>query len=401
MKPKLLYLVHRIPYPPNKGDKIRSFNFLKALATEYEIYLGTFIDDPEDEQYVTTLNTYCQACYCVSLNPHMAKLKSLRGLLTGDALSLPYYRNHHLQAWVDRTLTEQSIGHALIFSSPMAQYIRHYPDLNIVADFVDVDSDKWLQYAAKKQGIYRWLFRREAEKLLAFERRIAQTAKMTLLVSAQEAQLFQALAPESSHKIDYVNNGVDDVIFNPDLPCYSPYPAEEDAIVFSGAMDYWPNVDAVQWFAEKVFPLIKQQHSTARFYIVGSKPTAVVQQLAINDPAVIVTNRVDDVKPYIRFAKVAVAPLRIARGIQNKVLEAMALAKPVVVTSAAMEGIAWDASLAVTIADSEEDFAAQVLQNLQHPVHQALVNRQYVQQHFSWAHSTERLINFIASPRNK
>ncbi|MBD9360678.1 TIGR03087 family PEP-CTERM/XrtA system glycosyltransferase [Methylomonas fluvii] len=395
-KPKLLYLVHRIPYPPNKGDKIRSFHFLLALAAEYRIFLGTFIDDPDDKQHIDALDSFCADTCCIELNPQSGKIKSLTGLLSGEALSLPYYRNRGLQEWVDKTIEEQGIERVMIFSSPMAQYVEKYTNLHWVADFVDVDSDKWRQYALSKHWPASWIYRREAEKLLSYERRIAGRADATILVSEQEAGLFKTLAPESASKIGFVNNGVDTDKFDPDLSWQTPFPATQQAIVFTGAMDYWANVDAVKWFAEQVFPTIKSRLPGVHFYIVGSKPAKEVLQLADKDSAVIVTGRVDDVRPYVAYADVVVAPLRIARGIQNKVLEAMAMAKPIVATSAAMEGIPGGADLQVAITDAPEDFASQVLQFLDQPVESANVNRRYVESDFSWEQNGQRLCRLIA-----
>jgi sugar transferase (PEP-CTERM/EpsH1 system associated) len=395
-KPKLLYLVHRIPYPPNKGDKIRSFHFLRALAAEYEIFLGTFVDDPDDKQYIEALKPFCRESCCIDLQPKTAKIKSLRGLLSGEALSLPYYRNPDLQDWVDKTIREQGIGRVLIFSSPMAQYVEKYPELRLVADFVDVDSDKWRQYSASKRWPASWIYRREAEKLLAYEQHVAAHANATLFVSEQEAKLFKTLTPANADKIGFVNNGVDTDHFDPGLPYVSPFPAEQESIVFTGAMDYWANIDAVSWFAEQVFPAVKQNRTAARFYIVGAKPSKEVQQLAENNPAVIVTGRVDDVRPYVAYASVVVAPLRIARGIQNKVLEAMAMAKPLVVTSAAMEGIPGEAELQLAIADAADDFADRVLDFLQAPV-LAATNRDYVTADFSWQQNGHKLCQLLAN----
>jgi len=393
---KLLYLVHRIPYPPNKGDKIRSFHFLQALAEHYQIYLGTFIDDPADRQYLRQLAPYCRDICALELNPGTAKLASLRGLLAGEALSLPYYRDRRLQAWVDQTVAGQGITRALIFSSPMAQYLQNHRSLRWVADLVDVDSDKWQQYAAAKTWPMNWLYRREAEKLLAFERQVAANAGATLLVSMQEAQLLQRLAPEAAGKIGYVNNGVDSRYFDAEAVYPSPYPDSRPVIVFTGVMDYWANVDAVCWFAKQVMPMITQQLPDARFYIVGSKPVTAVLQLAANDPAIIVTGRVDDVRPYLALARLAVAPLRIARGVQNKVLEAMAMAKPVVVTSAALEGIGVDSqALRVSVADRADDFAGQVLACLAEPQQRADDNRSFVQNNFSWQQSTRELFEVL------
>jgi sugar transferase (PEP-CTERM/EpsH1 system associated) len=393
---KLLYLVHRIPYPPNKGDKIRSFHFLQALAQEFQIYLGAFVDDVEDKQYVEALKPFCRESLCIDLNPKVQKIKSLQGLLGGEALSLPYYRNAELQAWVDKTISEQGIERVLIFSSPMAQYVEKHQNLRVVADFVDVDSDKWRQFAEKKPWPASWIYSREAKKLLAYEKRIAAQVAATILVSEREAELFKTLAPEVRYKIGFVNNGVDFESFDPDLAYASPFPAQHKAIVFTGAMDYWANVDAVAWFAEQVLPIIKQRQPDIRFYIVGSKPAKQVQLLAEKDSAVIVTGRVADVKPYIAYADIVVAPLRIARGIQNKVLEAMSMAKAVVATSAAMEGIALTAELQVAIADEPALFAMQVVEYLRMRSVPALINRQYVQAHFSWRQNGDKLCRLLA-----
>ncbi|OQW79244.1 MAG: sugar transferase [Proteobacteria bacterium ST_bin11] len=395
-KPKLLYLVHRIPYPPNKGDKIRSFHFLQALAAEYRIFLGTFIDDPDDKQHIDALKPFCADTCCIDLDPKFGKIKSLVGLLSGEALSLPYYRNRELQEWVDKTTNEEGIERVMIFSSPMAQYVEKYTNLHWVADFVDVDSDKWQQYALSKRWPASWIYRREAEKLLAYEQHIAARADATIFVSEQEADLFKILAPESAAKISFVNNGVDTDRFDPNLSCEKPFPAEQQTIVFTGAMDYWANVDAVTWFAEQVFPAIKSRLPDVRFYIVGSKPAKEVLQLAEKEAAISVTGRVDDVRPYVAHADVVVAPLRIARGIQNKVLEAMAMAKPIVATSAAMEGIPGGADLQVAIADAPEDFACQVLRFLEQSVESANVNRHYVESDFSWEQNGQRLCRLLA-----
>ena len=161
-------------------------------------------------------------------------------------------------------------------------------------------------------------------------------------------------------------------------------------------MDYWANVDAVVWFAGQVFPLLKQQRPAAYFYIVGSKPAKQVQQLAENDPAVIVTGRVEDVRPYIAHAGVVVAPLRIARGIQNKVLEGMAMAKPVVATTAAMEGIPGGPGLQLAVADPAEDFADRLAAILQQPMAFSAANRDYVQSDFGWRQNGDKLCRLLA-----
>jgi sugar transferase (PEP-CTERM/EpsH1 system associated) len=280
----------------------------------------------------------CASSHFAPLKPLLARVRSLGALLANRSLSLDYYRNAQLKAWVDATMRAQKIDKVLVFSSAMAQYAEAYPDARRVVDFCDVDSDKWRQYAEKKSWPMNWLYRHEARQLLAYERRVARECDASLFVSAPEADLFKALAPESVAKIGFFNNGVDTDYFSPERSYASPYPAGERAVVFTGAMDYWPNIDAVQWFASEVFPQLRAKFAGARFYIVGARPAAAVQALA-QLPGVVVTGTVPDVRPYIAHADVAVAPLRIARGIQNKVLEAMAMATPVVVSPQALEGI--------------------------------------------------------------
>lgn len=399
----LLYLVHRIPYPPNKGDKIRSYNFLKHLVSQYHVHLGTFVDEPNDWQYTENLDAICaQTCY-VKLDPFRAKIKSLTGLMTGDALSLPYYKSRTLQTWVNQTVKTHKIKKILVFSSAMAQFIEGFlssdnnSGIDIVVDFVDVDSDKWRQYAEKKQGWERWVYRREAKFLFDYEQKIAQLAKASLFVSEQEAALFKTLAPALDGKTHHIYNGVDTDYFSSGQAPNSPFPDNGfNNLVFTGAMDYWANVDAVVWFAREVLPAVLKACPNTKFYIVGSKPTKDVEALASDQ--VIVTGSVPDVRPFVAHATVSVAPLRIARGIQNKVLEAMALSKYIVATSAAMEGIPYGSNeLALSVTDDADQMAANIIGLLQNKPTAAAsaVNREFVKMTFSWGHSGTRLCSFL------
>jgi sugar transferase (PEP-CTERM/EpsH1 system associated) len=337
-KPPLLYLAHRIPYPPNKGDKVRSFNLLRYLSTRYRVLLGTFVDDPADWQHVERLREWCDELHCEPLAPRQARIASLRGLLIGEALSLPYYRNVNLANWVKDTLTRNQARHAVVFSSPMAQYLEGFSGLHIVADYCDVDSAKWTAYADSHRGPLGWLYRREGRCLLAYERSAAANMAAVTFVSEDESDLFRRLAPESAARVHAISNGVDAAFFAPGDSFASPYQSDEKAVVFTGAMDYWPNVDAVKWFASEVWPEVQRREPAARFFIVGMNPSAEVKALGA-DPNIRITGTVPNIRPYLQHAAVIVAPLRIARGIQNKVLEAMAMQKAVVASSDAATGI--------------------------------------------------------------
>jgi len=334
---KLLYLVHRMPYPPNKGDKVRSYHLLKHLAARHQVYLGTFVDDPDDMQHLPVLREICADVCAVPLQPRSAKLRSLAGLLTGEALTLRYYRSHALQAWVARTVATQQIDAAVVFSSSMAPYAMAQPGLPMLADLVDVDSAKWTEYADRHAWPMSWLYRREGQRLLAYERRVVAKAQRAFLVTDKEVALFGRLAPETQGQVLAVGNGVDAEYFQPEAARPSPFADGEQALVFTGAMDYWPNVDAVCWFVEQVLPLLHQRWPGLNLHIVGRSPTPAVQALA--SATVCVTGTVPDVRPYLQHAAVVVAPLRLARGVQNKVLEAMAMARPVVAAATCVEAI--------------------------------------------------------------
>lgn len=353
----LLFLAHRIPYPPNKGDKIRSYHLLKHLAQRYRVHLGCFVDDADDWQHTERLRALCGETYFAALHPRRAKLKSLTGLLHGAPLSLPYYAHAGIQRWVTQTLASRRVSKVLVFSAAMGQFVPVASGLRSVVDFVDVDSDKWTQYAHSKAWPLSWLYRREGRALLAWERKLAARSDAALFVSEAEARHFAQLAPESVARVNWFNNGVDFDYFSPARDCPNPYPATSMPLVFTGAMDYWPNIDAVVWFAQTILPALRARYANVEFVIVGGRPAQAVRDLA-RLPGVTVTGRVDDVRPWLQHARLAVAPLRIARGVQNKVLEAMAMALPVVASPHALEGIQAHPGQDVLLADGTQDFIA-------------------------------------------
>lgn len=397
---ELLYLVHRIPYPPNKGDKIRSFHLLKHLSQRYRVHLGTFIDDEQDWKYVDKVKSLCGETCFVKLHPLAGRVRSLSGLLSGNPLTLPYYRDASLQAWVDKLLETRPVNNILVFSSAMAQYVDQARAARRVIDFVDVDSDKWKQYAATKPWPLSWLYRREARLLLGYEERIARDFDSATFVSEAEAGLFKQLAPEAAAKVTYFNNGVDADYFSPQIAYPNPYPDGANALVFTGAMDYWANVDAVDWFARAVLPAVRARLPQVRFYIVGARPTARVMALAAL-PGITVTGSVADVRPFLAHAALAVAPLRIARGIQNKVLEAMAMEKTVLASPQAMEGIRAIPGQELFVANDEGDFAYQLTGLLQAGPSAAIgrAARARVLKDYSWASSLGRVDALLSPPQ--
>lgn len=361
VKPDLLFLAHRIPFPPNKGDKIRSFHILKHLSRSYNIYLGCFVDDPEDMRYIEDLLAYCQEVFPVEIKRKAGLKRALGSLLTGESLSMGFYRSADMQRWVDGVIEETGLQRIFMFCSTVGQYLAHHSSRKtVVMDFVDMDSDKWAQYARSKSWPMSKVYERESEKLFFIEQAMAAQATVGLFVSEAEANLFRRLAGSAAHDVRGLANGVDHEFFAPGLVGPAPQVGGDPRLVFVGAMDYWANVDAVDWFARSVLPLVQQSLPKASFTIVGSKPTDAVEKLA-RRKGVSVTGRVDDVRAYVEAADISVAPLRIARGVQNKVLEAMAMAKPVVATVDAFEGISAIPGEHLMVARSAEQMADAII----------------------------------------
>ena len=391
----LLLLCHRLPFPPDKGDKIRSYRWLSALAERYRVHLAAFVDDENDWQYAPRMREVCAEVCLLPLVPSRAKLRSLPALLNGAPLSERYYRDPRAVAWVADLMRRRRIERVVVYSSAMAQYARgsQFAAIRRVIDFVDVDSDKWRQYAERQRRPMAWVYAREARRLLRYDAAIAGEFDLSLFVSSAEAEFFRRVAGVEA-RVDSVANGVDHSYFAPAAGRPSPYPAGQDVVVFTGAMDYWANLDAVRWFAREVWPAVRERVPTALFYIVGARPAAEVQALA--GDGIIVTGRVPDVRPYLQHAGAVVAPMRIARGIQNKVLEGMAMARPVITSTKGLEGVDAADAQVVLVADEPHAFAERVCEALLGR-HGALgaAARAFVQRRMDWSRATERFAALV------
>jgi polysaccharide biosynthesis protein PslH len=385
--PDLLFLTQRLPSPPNKGEKIRSLHVLNYLAGHYRIHLGCLIDDRNDLAYINTIRPMCCDVHIVPLDSRIARLVCLRGLLTGEALSASFFRDRGLARWVRHVI--KMIRPAVVFvaSSNMAPYVLDLPNsATRIVDLMDVDSEKWRAYADAAHSPMGMVYRREWRKVAALEQRIAHECDLASFVSHAEAALFARLLPDCGARIRGVTSGVDHRHFDPALDHPLAYDSVCPTYVFAGTMDYPPNVDAVIWFTDGILPAIRRGVPTARFYIVGANPTRDVRRLS-RTPGVFVTGRVPDVRPYVAHATASVAPMRVARGIQNKVLEAMALARPVVLTRDALEGIEAKPGQEVILADTAEQFAAACCHLALHGDHDGIgaAARQFVLRNHDWS----------------
>jgi len=361
MSSESLFLCHRLPFPPNKGDKIRSFALLKHLAKQGPVSVGCFIDDPLDMRYIDDVRALAGGdCRFVALGPVAKWTGAALALANGQPITTSYFGSKALMRWVSDISANKPIDNWIVFGSAMAPYLMRQAcnGSRVLFDMVDVDSDKWRQYAAASSGILKWIYTREANSLEALERKAAAHFGKTLLVSPFEARAFQSLAPESRDKITSLANGVDLEFFTSGR-FSNPFRDDERAIVMTGRMDYRPNYEGAIWFSEKVAPSIFAQLPAAKVYFVGSNPPSSLRRVV--GPRVSVTGSVDDVRPYLQYAAAVVAPLQMARGVQNKVLEAMAMAKPVVATREATRALDVQNGTHLWIENEPRRFAAAVV----------------------------------------
>jgi sugar transferase (PEP-CTERM/EpsH1 system associated) len=386
-RPPLLFLTQRLPYPPIKGEKIRQFQILQYVRQWYDVHLGCLIDDPADWEHVETVRALCRDMYVGRIRRRLAHVACLRGLLTGEPLSVVFFRHGGLQRWVRQILREVRPVATIVISSNMAPYmLEEAPSGLRLVDLVDVDSEKWRAYAEAARGPGRWIYGREWRKIGALEHRIAAECNVASFVSEAEAALFADMVPRCAERIRAVSNGVDFRYFDPASGFGPMYDVSVPTFVFTGTMDYPPNIDAVTWFAHEALPIIRQRHPGAQFQIVGTNPAASVQALAAL-PGVHVTGRVPDVRPYLAHATAAVAPMRIARGIQNKVLEAMAMARPVIVTAGGLEGIEAEPGRDLVLAEDAPAIAEACCRMIEHPQEAATLGaaaRRLVVERYDW-----------------
>jgi sugar transferase (PEP-CTERM/EpsH1 system associated) len=380
--------VHRVPFPPNRGDRIRSFHLLRRLAQRFDVSLATLADEPVPDETRRELDRLCAR---VAIEPvgSVRWLRAATSLATGHSATEGLFASPRLKHAVCRWAAERTFDAALVFCSSMVQYLD-CPGLAAVPaviDLVDVDSQKWFDYADKTSGLKRRLFQLEGRRLRRLECTLPGRAAAITLVSEAEANLFRGFCPNG--RMLAVPNGVDLDYFRPHNTGPGGWQSlahDRANLVFVGALDYRANVDAACWFAAHVWPLLRQRLPHVSLALVGRNPAAAVQRLA-TQPGIRVFASVPDVRPYAAAADVVIAPLRIARGIQNKVLEAMAMGKPVVCSPAALEGIAAVPDKHLVLADEPGQWSeaiADLLHDEERAFSLGMAARRFVQRHHAW-----------------
>jgi sugar transferase (PEP-CTERM/EpsH1 system associated) len=389
MKPELLFLAHRIPFPPDRGDKIRSWHVLRHLGRFATVHLASFADDETDAAHLGALrDAMGGALGEAHVEPvgtnrvaWLARAAARRSTIGEAAMS-----SGAMRTFVDRILAERPVAGIYGFSVQIAQYARDGLAIPFVMDFVDFDSVKYRDYARSGNLPSRLLHGWEARKMFELERATAARADVSLFVSEAEAALFRGEAGLPAANICALSNGIDLDFFDPDAAFAPLPPAAGPRLVFTGQMNYRPNVEAVTMFADEVLPRLRDSHPELDFAIVGRRPLPAVDALASRS-GVTVTGEVPDVRPWLAGAAVVVAPLQIARGIQNKVLEAMAMARPVVASPGAFEGIDAVPGRDLMIADSPDAQAEAVSALLAAPERAAAMGeaaRARMVSHYSW-----------------
>lgn len=374
---KLLFLSQRVPYPPNRGDKITTWQLVDRFRHEHQVTVVAFSHDDADRRAAQELRGMGVETVDIPLDLTRAKLKALPLLATRQPLTLGVFGSRKLQAAVDARAGETDFAYA--FSSSMGAFLLPH-EIPWIMHFAELDSDKWRQYAERARGPVAWVYRREWRRLLEFEREVAARTVTNVLCTPLEEEIFQREIPGRPSVV--LRNGVDLERFSP-----AENNPEPGHLVFTGVMDYLPNVDGCCWFVEEILPRVQEAVPETTFSIVGSNPTPQVQRLA-QVPGVTVTGFVDDTRDWLRRGTVSVAPLRIARGIQNKVLEALAMGLPVVGTTSATQGVEGVPEQDYLVRDDAESFAAAVVQLLESTDRaQALASRgrALVEERYSWS----------------
>lgn len=403
MKKTILVIAHRIPFPPDKGDKIRTYNFIRFLAEHYKVTVACIIDDSEDIKYVENLECLVSKVFYQIKLASQKKRWAASALVKGRSVTQESFYCSKLQTQIDDFIETENPDAILSFCTSTSDYLfrsRHSIEFLkkrvLLNDLIDVDSEKWRQYAEKKTGFMGWIYRREARFLRASEKQVVDLFNRVFLVTEAEKDVLSLHSP-----VDNVNalaNGVDLNYFKSNMDDREDT-GPNHKLVFSGAMDYWPNVEGAVWFVENVFPKMKNVIPDVSFVIVGRNPTDEVVALSKVD-GVEVTGSVPDIRSYLSQGAICVVPLMIARGIQNKVLEAMAMGKPVVATTGAATGTQTKNGEDIIIADQEDEMANALIALLKDTVRQTRIGqnaRKYVEVNHSWNSQLIKLKNLIDS----
>ena len=389
---RIFFICQRVPFPPDRGDKITTFHEIRHLSTTHEVHVFCLADGSRDLDNIPDARRYAKSVTAVPVGGWTSKLRSLKAMLTGEPLSVAAFSETRLHYAIRQKFAELRPDLIMVYSCNVAQYAEHFPEVPRIMQFAELDSSRWGQFALRSRSPLRWVYAIEQRRFFAYERHIARTFSHALVCTAAEQRDFERLIP--SVPVSLVGNGVDLEYFRSRGIAKQP-----GSIVFTGVMDYFPNIDAVAWFCDEVLPIVQRQVPEAGLTICGSRPAAAVRRLA-KKRGVAVTGRVPDTRPYLDEAEVFVAPMRMARGIQNKLLEALSMGLPCVASEAAATATVVPDGEGILAADDAREFAGHVVRLLRDGEFRAAMARKAraaAEAHYRWDEQMACLDRVIAA----
>jgi sugar transferase (PEP-CTERM/EpsH1 system associated) len=393
-RPRILVLIHRVPYPPNRGDRIRTFHILQFLARRADVSLAFLSEEQPTQATRHAIERLCCDVACVRLGGYRRWINAAWSLARGRTATEGLFKCNRLRRLLTGWCKSRRFDAVVAFCSSMVQFLDlpELADVPVLLDLIDVDSQKWFDYAARASGVRRSLFNIEGGRLRRLEQSLPSKVKAIALVSRWEAELYRSFCPFGA--VFVISNGVDLDYFQLRGDSYS---TRANDCVFIGALDYRANIDGIDWFCGEIWPEVRRRRPDATFTIVGSRPAPAVLRLA-KLPGVRLARDVPDVRPYLAEAALAVVPLRIARGVQNKVLEALAMAKAVVATPEALEGIGVDPGVHACEAREGGEWIESVVRLLaDQPARERLgrAGRRFVEAHHCWDRQLQPLATLL------
>lgn len=400
MKPSVLFMTHRVPYPPNRGDRIRTYHFLRHLATKADVWLVSFADEPVADSTWKILRSICHRVAIVPVERRKRWVRAGWSALKGGSISAGAFSSPRFRSFVSEWSRRTRFTATLASSSALSQYQRMGSLHGVPAyvDLIDVDSQKWMDYSAATSGWKKLVYKTEGRRLRAVESKLADWAHGIAVVSDAEANIYRSF--RDTPLIKSIPNGVDLDYFQPPVLSTRERCSNTNGCVFVGVLNYKPNVDGICWFAREIWPSVVAQRPDQKLRIVGREPAQAVRELA-SIPGVEVVGTVPDVRPYLVKASVVIVPLQIARGVQNKVLEAFAMAKPVVASPEPLVGLSVNEGVDVFQAESPGQWISALLRlfddaDLRDAV--GLAGQAYVTANHRWDQCLGTLTDFLGLP---
>lgn len=387
---KILYVCHRFPFPPKRGGKIRPFNMIKHLAADHEVSVASLVRSPDEAREGEGLAPHCTQYVMSEVNPAVQSARMVARLPTWIPSSMGYFYSPKLKRKINDLLARTEFDLIFVHCSSVAQYVASVRNVPKILDFGDMDSQKWLEYAHYKSFPLSWGYWYEGIKMQHAEKQLARQFDLCTATTRAEWDTLESF--KAGVASDWFPNGVDSDYFHPSSADYEP-----DTICFVGRMDYYPNQECMFEFCERTMPLLREQRPDIKLLIVGADPSPAVRKLG-ELPGVTVTGSVADVRPYLHRCALTVAPLNIARGTQNKILEAMAAGVPTVVSRVASLGVDAVAGEHLLVADTPAEYAqaiCRVLEDRSLRTQLAQAGRTRVLSHHAWASSMRRMDGII------